>query len=79
MENNELYHHGVKGMRWGVRRTPKQLGHTTPNKKRKLGLPFFKKKQEKKSLTAEEKKAAIEAKKEKVLKDNSKQKLDIQF
>lgn len=24
---SELYHHGVKGMRWGVRRTPQQLGH----------------------------------------------------
>ena len=24
---NELYHHGIKGMRWGVRRTPAQLGH----------------------------------------------------
>lgn len=23
----ELYHYGVKGMRWGVRRTPEQLGH----------------------------------------------------
>lgn len=23
----ELYHHGIKGMRWGVRRTPQQLGH----------------------------------------------------
>lgn len=68
MENNELYHHGVKGMRWGVRRTPKQLGHTTPNKKRKPGLPLFKKK---KPLTAAEKKAAIEAKKEKVLKSRS--------
>lgn len=25
--NNELYHHGIKGQRWGVRRTPEQLGY----------------------------------------------------
>lgn len=24
---NEMYHHGIKGMKWGVRRTPAQLGH----------------------------------------------------
>lgn len=24
---NELMHYGVKGMKWGVRRTPAQLGH----------------------------------------------------
>lgn len=27
MENYELYHYGVKGMKWGVRRTAAQLGH----------------------------------------------------
>lgn len=27
--NNELYHHGIKGMKWGIRRTPAQLGHDT--------------------------------------------------
>lgn len=26
MDKRELYHYGVKGMRWGVRRTPEQLG-----------------------------------------------------
>lgn len=25
--NNELRHYGIKGMKWGVRRTPEQLGH----------------------------------------------------
>lgn len=24
---NAIYHYGVKGMRWGIRRTPAQLGH----------------------------------------------------
>lgn len=30
MEKNELYHHGIKGMRWGVRRYQNQDGSLTP-------------------------------------------------
>lgn len=34
MENNELKHHGVKGMRWGIRRSPKQLGRSSGGQKK---------------------------------------------
>lgn len=33
--NAELYHHGVKGMKWGIRRSPQQLGHPAPRKRKK--------------------------------------------
>ena len=26
---SQLQHHGIRGMRWGVRRTPGQLGYTS--------------------------------------------------
>jgi hypothetical protein len=84
MENNELYHHGVKGMRWGVRRTPTQLGHKPAKKKsiqsildnyrksrKKRLAEVAKKEKQKKAETAEEKQANIEKKKQEILKSRS--------
>ena len=32
---DELYHYGIKGMKWGVRRTAAQLGHVIKDKSKK--------------------------------------------
>lgn len=32
VEENELEHFGIKGMKWGVRRTPEELGHRKAQK-----------------------------------------------
>lgn len=32
---NYLMHHGIKGMKWGIRRTPAQLGHDTSKSTKK--------------------------------------------
>lgn len=46
--DNYLAHHGIKGQKWGVRRTPEQLGHATKSKKTnktvKNALDYAKKK-----------------------------------
>ena len=36
MNQDELYHYGVKGMKWGVRRTPAQLGHKVKSATKKI-------------------------------------------
>lgn len=35
--NEYLEHHGIKGMKWGVRRTPEQLGHKVASGAKKAG------------------------------------------
>lgn len=67
-ELNSLEHYGIKGQKWGVRRTPEQLGHIT-EKKRKVSnwIQKARKKSAKRKKQAAKKKA--EAKKAKVEKE----------
>ena len=42
--DNELYHHGVKGMKWGVRKTPVRSSSGATRKRKSNALSLFKKK-----------------------------------
>ena len=42
--DNELYHHGVKGMKWGVRKTPVRSSSGATQKQKSNTLSLFKKK-----------------------------------
>lgn len=72
--DDELYHHGVKGMKWGVRRTPAQLGHKTGSKKRRAKAKAYveklmkqrKAKKEAKKTAEEERKKNAAVKKKSV-------------
>ena len=51
MDNDELMHYGVPGMKWGVRRTPAQLGRKKTSSSKSL---FGKKKPKAKAKTKSE-------------------------
>ena len=67
-----LCHHGIKGMKWGIRRTPEQLGHKIKAKlgiKKKPGSKVETVKDTEKKQDREEE--TVEQKKERVLKSRS--------
>lgn len=67
-ELNSLEHYGVKGQKWGVRRTPEQLGHITEKKRRVSNwIQKARKKSAKRKKQAAKKK--VEAKKAKAEKE----------
>lgn len=63
-DNSELYHHGTKGMRWGVRRYQNKDGSLTPagKKRRSLGQTIHDHRVTKKRRAAAEKARATRAK-----------------
>lgn len=71
METNYLVHHGIKGQKWGVRRTAEQLGHKVGSPFQKRKNAFFKKRAEKKKQNSVKQEMTIEQKKEQVLKSRS--------
>ena len=73
MDNNELMHYGVPGMKWGVRRTPAQLGR----KKTSSSKSLFGKKKPKPKAKAKSKSSKEEtAPKKKSVKEMSNEELN---
>ena len=73
MDNNELMHYGVPGMKWGVRRTPAQLGRKKTSSSKSL---FGKKKPKAKAKTKSESSKEETAPKKKSVKEMSDEELN---
>lgn len=56
--NGELYHHGIKGMKWGVRRTAAQLGHKIASGAKKAAAAANEAHEKRKEVKAKQKAAS---------------------
>lgn len=54
LRNDELYHHGIKGQRWGIRRYQNSDGSLTSDGKQRYG--FIKKNNKKRATKAKSRK-----------------------
>lgn len=68
---NELYHHGVKGMKWGVRRSKEQLGYKRIRKRQRESSNFRKNKKKTKTKAFRDKEKT-QKRREEILKSPSK-------
>ena len=66
MDEDELYHYGVKGQKWGVRRTKAQLGYKTTSSKKKKDNSFIKSYVNKRKTAKKKKVAAEKTKKQSI-------------
>ena len=73
MDNDELMHYGVPGMKWGVRRTPAQLGRKKTSSSKSL---FGKKKPKPKAKTKSESSKEETVPKKKSVKEMSDEELN---
>lgn len=66
---NELYHHGIKGMKWGVRRTLEELGHKRKARRTQKKRLNALKKARKAKAKAQKEKLRYEERRKKYAKD----------
>ena len=57
---DSIYHHGIKGMHWGIRRTPEQLGHPRKEKRPRYDVSPRKLKKNQKYMTDQELRRSID-------------------
>ena len=78
MYDDYICHHGIKGMKWGIRRTPEQLGHAVSKAKKKVkgAVEKISPKKKKPAAAASEKKTDanevdVETRKKQILESRS--------